>query len=106
MDRQTRRKQMRGWLELGEREGLTRRELAERTGVSLKTVYRWAARFRGEREGSRGEEAASAFVEIVEEPERPAGRIEIVVGGDRRVLLCGEVDEESLVRVVRALERC
>jgi transposase len=111
MDRATRREQMHKWIALGRREGLTFRELASRSGVSMKTLYRWNAVFTA-KAPSRETRSASApapqrFVELVERaPPVSEGRIEILLAGERRVVVSGAVEEASLVNVLRALERC
>ena len=108
MDRQTRREQMLGWIEVRRREGLSFRALSERSGIPQKTLHRWAARFRDEEPSSDGLRASrgSSFVELIEVPSTASSRIEIVLGRDRRVSVPNEFDEATLVRVVRALERC
>jgi transposase len=108
MDRETRHAQMIGWLELRRREGLTYRELVERSGCSLKTLYRWSAKLRGKAQSSQVVSAAreSSFVELVEERQSSVSRIEIVLANERRVVVGSDIDEVSLSRVVRALERC
>jgi len=121
---------MREWIELGEREGLTFQELAERAGVCRKTLGRWSARLRkeGRREPSKlpspeararaepqSEQARSAvgtptpegaFVELVERASPQGDQIQIVLSGNRRVVVDGAVDVEALVRVIAAVERC
>ena len=103
-----RREQMREWLERRERLGLTFRELSTQTGVPSGTLASWAWKLRQEREGlAGGERSPSAFVELIPEPPKDqVARLEIVLRGERRVLIVGDVEEERLVRVVRALERC
>jgi transcriptional regulator with XRE-family HTH domain len=108
-----RREQMRRWLALREEQGLTFRQLSERTGVAAGTLGSWAWKLRGEATaGRRRRGSAPSFVELIpsvsaerEEPRAGEG-IEIVLGRGRRILVRGEVDETLLLRVVRALERC
>lgn len=102
---------MREWIELGRRERLTVRELSERSGEQPRTLHRWAARLRGEPSPASplpppADEGRGAFVELVERAAAPTGRIEILPGGERRIVVSGEVDEAALARVVRAFERC
>ena len=54
MDRAHRREQIRRLLERRDREGLTYRELARRTGESPRTLAWWGSRLRRERSRSRG----------------------------------------------------
>lgn len=103
-------------MEVGRREGLTFRALAERSGLSVKTLYRWQARLRVERRGTG--KGSPAFVELAvaerEEQANPALRspdlggcpLEVVLAHGRRVVVPVDFDEEALMRVVRALERC
>jgi len=108
MVRMDRREQMRGWLERRERLGLTFRELSEETGIPVGTLAFWAWKLRQERGAAApAHGSASTFVELVPTPSEERGaRLEIVLRGERRVLIVGDVEEERLVRVVRALERC
>jgi len=108
---------MRRWLALRERRGLTYRELSERTGVSQGTLGYWAWKLRQEDREAAAEEQPG-FVELVAREDQAGptsgpstvegigGRIEMVLGGDRRVVVSGEVDEASLERVLRVLQRC
>jgi hypothetical protein len=110
MDRAARREQMHKWIAPGRRERPTLREMASRSGVSMKTLYRWNAVFAA-MASSREKRSASArsprFVELVERaPPVSEGRIEILLAGERRVVVSGAVEEASLVNVLRALERC
>ena len=108
MDRRARREQMRGWIEVRLREGLTFRALSERSGIPVKTLHRWHARFREEKEGlaDHGSSRASAFVELIDAERAAPSRIEIVLKHDRRVIVWDDFDPSMLVRVVRALEQC
>lgn len=78
------------------------------------TLACWAWKLRQERvEGRRERSAASEppradFVELV--PSGPTsaatGSLEILLAQGRRIVVTGAVDEDQLVRVVRALARC
>ncbi len=103
-----RREQMRGWLDRRERQGLTFRELSDQTGVPIGTLASWAWKLRQESGDPEPVECRpSGFVELVPTPtDDRTSRLEIVLRGERRVLIVGAIEEEDLVRVVRALERC
>ena len=94
---------MRSWLTRRDKRGLTFRELSLETGVPVGTLGFWAWKLRRE---SRVDEAPSPFVELVAKPPESGDRLEIVLANGRRVLVSSGLDEEQLVRVVRALERC
>ena len=101
-----RREQMRRWLALRDERGLTFRELSERTGVPVGTLACWSWKLR--QRGGRDRRERLDFVELVAEPAPgdPGGQLEIVLAGNRRVLVSCGFDERTLERVVRALERC
>lgn len=102
-----RREQMRRWLARRERQGLTFRELSKETGVPIGTLACWAWKLRREEaDRSSLQDQGRGFVELVPKEGEAVGRIEIVLGSGRRVVIAEEFDEERLVRVVRALERC
>ena len=94
---------MRSWLARREKRGLTFRELSLETGVPVGTLGFWAWKLR---QVSRHDEAPSPFVELVAKQPESGDRLEIVLANGRRVLVSAGLDEEQLVRVVRALERC
>lgn len=100
---------MRRLLARRERAGLTFRELSAETGVAVGTLGFWAWKLRREAVES-APCADGGFVELLAGPEivpeQVGAAIEIVLAGDRRVVLRGEIDEARLQRVVRALERC
>ena len=131
MDLHWRVARMRKWVELGEREGLTHREIARRAGISVRTVGRWcrAVRRLQAREAivrlselsrddpealtppPRVEEeppaAERAFIDLFKRPLVQESQIQISLSGDRRrVLIDSAVDVEALVRVIAAVERC
>jgi hypothetical protein len=110
-----RRDEMRRLLGMREREGLTFRELAERSGVPVGTLAFWAWKLRQEARSSPGSVSrggGSQFVELVPvaDVERVrvdgGGAIEVVLTNGRRLIVGESFDEERLVRVVKALERC
>jgi len=108
-----RREQVRAWLTRRERLGLTFRELSAETGVPVGTLAHWAWRLRqidargaAPSKRRRTRHSGSRFVELVAATARSSARVEIALAGDRRVIVERDFDEEHLVRVVRALERC
>lgn len=89
---------------------------AKRHGLQTQQIYRW-------RERLDREEAPASFLPVTVSPDRPAAlldqdhwkqdpvvvpdrapRIEIVLGGDRRIIAEGAVDAEILLRLARGLE--
>ena len=79
---------------------------ARRHGISNQLMFAWRKAYRN---GRLGVGAVSGFVPavIVPEPSKATaseGRLEIVLGNGRRVLVDRDVDGDALVRVVRALE--
>ena len=78
------------------------------------TLAFWAWRLRQERNGVRrngrtaSEASSSDFVELVatEPTLASTGSLEILLAQGRRIVVTGAVDEDQLVRVVRALARC
>ena len=125
MDLHWKTARMRQWIDLGRNEGLTLIELAKRAGVHPRTMGRWNKRLREQeserlsagtgamaREPRRPPDVESAvlpeesFVDLAESDPSPAGRIEILLTRDRRVVIDGAVDVKSLVRVITAVEQC
>ena len=101
MDRAHRREQIRRLLERRDREGLSYRELARRTGESPRTLAWWSSRLRRGRGRSRG------FVELVAKPGSTApraGSFEIVLGSGRRVVAPAGFEEGALRRLLAVLE--
>ena len=106
-----RRDEMRRLLSRRDRAGLTFRELSAESGVPMSTLSFWAWKLRREAdESASSADGAGGFVELLARPEiipeQVGAAIEILLAGDRRVVLRGEIDEARLQRVVRALERC
>jgi hypothetical protein len=108
-----RREQMRRLLARRERLGLTLRELSSESGVPAGTLGYWAWKLRGDDDRKAGRSRTprrEGFVELVASAEPATGdgrdRIEVVLGGGRRVIVPAGIDSSALARVVRALERC
>ena len=102
-----RRREVQRWLALREREGLTFRELARRSGICSGTLGHWAWRLRREETNGRGQRRG--FVQLVPDAEAeaaPSSRVEIVVRGERRVIVDSGIDVEALTRLLAAVERC
>lgn len=98
---------MRRWLERRDRLGLTFRELSLQTGVPGGTLACWAWKLRreiGHAQRIRGRRGK--FVELVAEAAAAGCRVEIVLRGERRLIVDAEVDERALARIIAALERC
>jgi transcriptional regulator with XRE-family HTH domain len=93
-----RREQMRRWLALRERRGLTFAELSRRTGVPVPTLSSWSGKLRREA-GAR-----PAFVELVPRAEPAGGRIEIVLRNERRLIIGTDIEPSLLTRVAAALD--
>jgi transposase-like protein len=94
---------MRRLLERREREGLSYRELARKSGESPQTLSWWSHRLRRERTGRRGR----AFVELVAaRTSRGAGTesFEVVLASGRRIRFGAGFDEGALARLVALLE--
>jgi len=101
-----RRAEVERWLALRDRESLTYLELSQRCGIRANTLAHWAWRLRQER--STQPEGPS-FVELVT-ASAPANesnsRVEIILRGDRRVIVDAWIDTDALARVLAAVERC
>ena len=112
MDRNQRAEQMRRLLERREREHLTYRETAAlEPGVSINHLFWWRRKLFGispSRDPHAGTPTPTPFVELVESSarEQSCSRVEIVTRGERRIVIDADLDEPTLVRLVRALERC
>jgi transcriptional regulator with XRE-family HTH domain len=95
------------WLAVREREGLTYRELAQRSGIRAGTLGHWAWRLRRER--AEVPKRGRGFVELVTATatqEGPSSRVEIVLRGERRVIVDAGIEAEALARVLAAVARC
>jgi len=106
-----RREEMLRLLGRRERQGLSLKALALESGVPAGTLGFWAWKLLQEtlRPSPSSDATCTAFVELVPGPDDRAaetGRMEIVLAGGRRVVVHDDVDEDRLVRLVRALERC
>lgn len=130
MDLQWRVKWIREWVELGRRENLTYVELSRRSGLCPKTFARWSRTFRNERPWEWESAAApvasqSSARASTESPPREltsvadqatvAGAdrartqphvIQIVLAGNRRVVVESSIDVEALARIIAAVEAC
>ena len=97
---------MRRLLRRREREGLTYAELAELTGEQVHTLSWWAWRLRQESQ-SADDRAQQAFVEVepADEPQVRGTGVEILLSSGQRLAVQPGFDEETLRRVVAALER-
>ena len=91
-----------------DRDGLTLAELARRSGIPQGTLAGWSTRLRRERLKDIGVEKPARFMELVTPATNAVSeaRYEIVLRGERRVLIGGSFEESALTRLVRALEGC
>lgn len=97
-----------------EHDGLALAELSRRSGVPIGTLASWVARLRGEEEVDAANESArpsAGFVELVASEHCGVGevslpRFEIVLKGQRRVVVPSTFDDGALARLVRVLESC
>jgi transposase len=83
---------------------------ARRYGISPGLLYTWRRAFGVERNGA--ESSAPGFVPAIVTPDTrpsitasPAGRMEIVIGKGRRIIVDAGVDAAALARVIDVLER-
>jgi hypothetical protein len=86
--------------------GLTHERYCRERGLSLHAFRAWKYRTAGpSRQRSPAKpDAPMKFVALRVAPAREAGPVEVVLGGGRVVRVGAGFDEETLVRVVRALE--
>src|SRR5580704_3315432 len=86
---------------------------ARRHGIAIEQIFSWRKAYR---EGRLGKQSSPGFVpaviipEVGTSPAPPAamtrsGRMEIVVGRDRRVIVGPDVDAAALSRVIDILEQ-
>ena len=107
MDAKSRREWVRSWLAVGLREGLTFKEVAERARMKPRTLRRWNARLRRESAlRSTPEREQQAFVELLERAEVNAPHIELVIPGERPIMIDGAAIVEGLVCLLRTVSRC
>ena len=132
MDLQWQVARRRKCIEVGEREGLTFRQLSERFGFCTRTLRRWSAQLRQQRARdplgeyerrfhervvlatdpgrAEGEQKSleQSFVKVLEEPAAAPSpdRIEIVLRGGRRLVIEGAVDAQELAQVIATVEEC
>lgn len=102
-----RRAEVRRWLALRKREGLTYRELSARVGMPANTLCQWAWRFRHESSPPTTEKPA--FVQLTCAPSRDtpsSQRVEIVLRSKRRVIVDAAMDSAVLTRLLTAIDRC
>jgi transposase-like protein len=98
---------MREWIALGCREQLTYSELSKRSGVHVRTLFRWVVRFRAEQAlRTAPDRADRPFVQLDERASSPSGELEIVLPDQRRVVVKSAVIVEALARAVTELGRC
>jgi transposase-like protein len=97
---------MRECVALGVRDGLSFHELARRAGVTDRTLRRWNRLFREESlQRAVPDRAEGAFVDLIEHSEL-GSRIEVVLPGERRIVINGTAIVEALARILTAVDRC
>lgn len=81
---------------------------ARRHGISIQLIFAWR---KAHREGRLGEGPVSGFVPAMIVPDPPGkgaeaacGRMEVVSGNGRRVIVERDVDVEALLRLIQGLE--
>jgi transcriptional regulator with XRE-family HTH domain len=110
MARETaRRRQIRRLLALREREGLSLRAIAERSGIPVGTLSWWSHELR--MASSEAEEREVSFAEVVVSsgPDAPgeAGRsFRVTLESGHEVMVPQDFDPGSLARLVDTLSRC
>jgi hypothetical protein len=106
MDKASRREHYRAWIAVGVREGLEFTELARRSGLSTRTLYRWNSIFRKESqrlEPSHDEDRA--FVQLVERIQGGPTRIEVYLPGEPRLVIDGAAVIRLLGRMLRSIDQ-
>ena len=92
---------------MGLRDGLTFKELAKRSGICERTLRRWNKLLRRESaQLATPEREERAFVELVERSDANSPRIEVVLPGERRIVLDAAALLDVVVRVLTTVERC
>jgi hypothetical protein len=86
-----------------EASGLSRQEFCDQRGVPLKTLARYLARFRREKNGKDG---TSQWVAVeVAARDGNTGELAVVLEGGRRIEVGRGFDADTLRRLVAELER-
>jgi len=85
--------------------GVSASSVARRHGISPTHLFLWRKAYR-----DGGQSAAAEFVPVMFEAsappaDRPGGRMEIVAGNGRRVIVGADVDPAAVVRLLLALEQ-
>jgi transcriptional regulator with XRE-family HTH domain len=101
-ERRQNREEMEALLALRQSEGLTYRELAERSGIPTHTLNYWAMKFRKESQVNE-DEPELLRVELLDQEIVYA--IPIELGGGIRVLVEPGFDADHLRNIVKALSR-
>jgi hypothetical protein len=86
-----------------EASGLTRQEFSSRSGVPLKTLARYVARYR-KKKGDKNSAQRWVAVEVAEQRAR-GDELSVVVGNGRRIAVQHGFNADTLRRLVTALER-
>ena len=107
MDRRARREWMCTWLSIGVRDGLSYAELAERMGVSKRTLARWSTRLHKDaRLRTKPDRESNAFVDLIEHGGADSGRIEVLLPDKRRIVISSASILGALTRVLTAVKEC
>lgn len=101
MDRRT---EVERWLALRDREGLTYRELSQRSSIPANTLTDWAWRLRRERSPQSERPPLVELVATAALANASTSRVEIVFRSERRVIVDASIDGDALARVVATLE--
>jgi hypothetical protein len=110
MARETaRRRQMRKLLRLREREGLSLRAIAERSGIPVGTLSWWSHELR--HSSGEAEEREVSFAEVVVTSEsdaagEPGRGFRVTLESGHEVVVPQDFDPGSLARLVGTLSRC
>ena len=89
-----------------EREGLSLRQLAAKTGIATGTLSWWSWRLRQDSKGAT--DGRGGFVEVVAESDDGGrgGQVAIELRNGIRLEVGDEIDVELLRRIVGALQSC